>query len=239
MKSFLALVLVFLFGACGACQKLATQKTKILFSRVAASAVHVECGYDSDGDGEADSGGFGSGVVIAPGKVLTAGHVAVSCMRERGANPNAPMGIQVRGKKWESNATSVVISASADMAVISAPTPREILPVVFSQQELDIGDGVELFGGIPGFERQVVTGLVAREKDEESFVVTSAHCQPGWSGGPVFDSDGFAVGIVLATLIEGGGPCLYLSIKNAAESMGNTVVFDAPPECEADKCQML
>jgi S1-C subfamily serine protease len=237
MQSFLMLALVFVFGACGACQKLATQKTKILFSRVAASAVHVECGYDSDGDGEDDAGGFGSGVVIAPGKVLTAGHVAAACMLARGANPNAPLGIQVRGKKWESNATSVVISVSADMAVISAPTPKAILPVVFSQQELDIGDGVELFGGIPFFERQVVNGHVACEKDEENFVVTSAHCQPGWSGGPVFDSDGLAVGIVLATLIEGGGPCLYLSIKNVVESMGNTVVFDSPPEEETCECK--
>jgi S1-C subfamily serine protease len=237
MKSFLMLALALVFGSCGACQKIEAKRTQKLIGVALASSVHVECGYDKDGDGEADAGGFGSGAVIAPGKIITAGHVTTSCIRARGANPNDPVGITVHGDGWASDVFRAEISIVADIAILSAETPAAIPSVTFSDVDQIRGDFVEIFGGVPGFERQVITGLVARPKDEENFVVTSAHCQPGWSGGPVFNSDGLAVGIVLATLIEGGGPCLFLSVKNVIESAGTTVVFDAPPEVEKCECK--
>lgn len=140
-----------------------------------------------------DAGGavVGSGVCIhESGMILTTGHTV-----------NNVTALKVRwSDNTEQDATVMVVDADRDVAVVQVPGPRPAS---------EIGDAHALTMGAPlmaissprGLEFTAVSGIVSnthRLADKLPIIQTDLPFSDGSSGGPVFDSSGRLIGIVMA-----------------------------------------
>ena len=137
---------------------------------------------------------FGSGVVIAPGRVVTNRHVIADGVSYR---------VEHGGKKWP--ATLIGVDPDHDLAELSvvglgAPAVR-----VRASSTLAVGEKVYAIGAPEGLELTISEGLISglRDFDKGRVVQTSAAISPGSSGGGLFDSEGRLVGITTFYLKEG------------------------------------
>jgi tetratricopeptide (TPR) repeat protein len=145
-------------------------------------------------DAEGQVAGFGSGVVVAPSRVITNRHVienGVSFEVERGAN------------KWP--ATLVQLDPDHDLAELSV-VGLSAPPVEMRESStLTVGERVYAIGAPEGLELTISEGLVSglRDFDNARLIQTSAAISPGSSGGGLFDAEGRLVGITTFYLKEG------------------------------------
>lgn len=137
---------------------------------------------------------YGTGFYVSSnGDILTANHVVAGC----------------RTLTTEDGHSVQVVSrdASADLALLSADVKPDQVAVFRSGPAPRIGDTVVTFGfplpGILSSKGNVSTGILSASSELQNdirFVQISAPVQPGNSGGPVFDTSGHVVGIVVAKL---------------------------------------
>lgn len=139
----------------------------------------------------------GTGFVVAEGRVLTNNHVVDDCAR-----------MVARGAEGERVPARVLATdPRRDLALLSVP--REIgPPLTFRDQPpLRRGESVVTYGfplsGLLSSGPTLTTGDVsalAGLRDNPTNLQISAPVQPGNSGGPLLDSQGHVVGVVVSKL---------------------------------------
>ena len=139
----------------------------------------------------------GTGFVVAEGRVLTNNHVVDDCAR-----------MVARGAEGERVSARVLATdPRRDLALLAVP--REIgPPLTFRDQPpLRRGETVVTYGfplsGLLSSGPTLTTGDVsalAGLRDNPTNVQISAPVQPGNSGGPLLDSQGHVVGVVVSKL---------------------------------------
>ena len=137
---------------------------------------------------------YGTGFfVTSDGEILTNNHVVAGCHN-----------ISIRG-----SLPAEVISRdpASDLALVKADLKPSQIAVFRSGPAPRIGDAVVTFGfplpGILSSEGNVSTGVLSATtglQNDIRFVQISAPVQPGNSGGPVFDTSGHVIGVVVAKL---------------------------------------
>lgn len=145
--------------------------------------------------------GFGTGFFIGSrGYVLTCAHVL----------PSVGDGIVrfrtlAAAKELSGTATVIAADRDNDLAVLKIDVPSSVATVRLSRgTDLLAGEPVTVIGN-PGLGRTVLqstltTGVVSnadRSIIHHSFLQTSAPVNPGNSGGPMFDSRGEVIGVVV------------------------------------------
>lgn len=137
---------------------------------------------------------FGTGFFVSnDGEILTNNHAVAGC---RNLTINSGVPVQVISRDPASDLALVKAEIKPDQVAVfrSGPAPR-------------IGDTVVTFGfplpGILSSEGNVSTGVLSAAtglQNDIRFVQISAPVQPGNSGGPVFDTSGHVIGVVVAKL---------------------------------------
>ena len=149
-------------------------------ARLSSSLVKVQVSTSQGGIG------IGTGVVVAPGKVITNCHVTKDADRIQ---------LVQDGIQWD--VTAMAPDMHHDLCLLTVS--RLNLPAIKigSASKLHVGDEVAAagfaFGGKPHFSQGKVHGLYTF--DNSRVVRTSAQFAPGDSGGALIDRDGNLVGI--------------------------------------------
>jgi S1-C subfamily serine protease len=137
---------------------------------------------------------FGTGFFVSSdGELLTNNHVVSGC---RNLTIENGLPVQV-----------ITRDPSSDLALLKANLKPGQIAVFRSGPVPKVGDAVVTFGfplpGILSSEGNVATGIISAAtglQNDVRFVQISAPVQPGNSGGPVFDTSGHVIGIVVAKL---------------------------------------
>ncbi|MGH9583510.1 MAG: trypsin-like peptidase domain-containing protein [Bryobacteraceae bacterium] len=160
-----------------------------IFERVAPSVMVVE---SLDAKGSVST--LGSGVVIAPGRVVTNRHVI-----EDGAS----FRLEHDGKTWP--ARLIRVDPEHDLAELSVAGLNAPAVQVHDSSTLAIGEKVYAIGAPEGLELTISEGLISglRDFDKDRVIQTSAAISPGSSGGGLFDAEARLVGITTFYLKEG------------------------------------
>lgn len=132
----------------------------------------------------------GSGVVVAPDRVLTAAHVV-----DDAAGTDSRVGLGAGGVRYD----IVGIDRTRDLALLAASLPG-IQPIVWGDsRSLQRGDELIALGYPIGLESVSLTrgavSSVNQVVDGATFIQTDAAINPGNSGGALVDSRGRLVGI--------------------------------------------
>ncbi|QND50312.1 trypsin-like serine protease [Rhizobium lusitanum] len=142
--------------------------------------------------------------VTSDGWLLTNAHVVKDCKR-----------VEVKGKGDASNPR---IDAVNDLALVKISAPAPLKPMVFRKSPIRLGEDIVAIGfplaTLLADSVKVTTGNVnalAGILNDTRYIQISTPIQPGNSGGPVVDRDGFLLGITSATLS-----------KETADEMGIT-----------------
>ncbi|HLH03921.1 MAG TPA: trypsin-like peptidase domain-containing protein [Bryobacteraceae bacterium] len=156
------------------------------------STVHVR-------SGTATAQGSGSGIILAPHRVLTNAHVL--------------RGRRVEIEDWEGrrvHASLVMTSARRDLALLEAPALRGSPAMLGDSDLLRPGAPVLAIGNPFGFTGAISTGIVHRLAGHD-WICADLQLAPGNSGGPLADFQGRVVG--LNTMIAAGGLAFAISSR--------------------------
>jgi S1-C subfamily serine protease len=164
----------------------ATLSVPTIYQRVAPSVVTIRAGHD-----------LGTGVIVADdGTILTADHVVAG-----------DAGITVTfADGTVANATVVAADKKTDIAELSpVKRPQVVVPATLGGAA-DIGDAIVAIGNPLGLTDSVSAGVVSglnRTANTDTgkrtgLIQFDAAVNPGSSGGPLLDSRGMVVGIVVA-----------------------------------------
>ncbi len=187
-----------------------------LFRQVQPGIVRVEAGTNSGTDGLYESknreGVSGTGFFVSPTEVLTAGHIVYS-PAPRTQRQRSPL--YVRSPNGESfPAKQVGVDVHDDLALLSVAGDPHVHPLTLARRRPAVGSPA-LTIGAPGFELAALTvGVVSRAEearlgDADGYVLTTAlnvNAASGNSGGPVLNTDGEVLGLILSYEGERGDP---------------------------------
>jgi len=146
------------------------------------------------------SGGMGSGFAVGPNLIATACHVI------KGA-----AAIQLHF--WADHATArgqqVLCDERADVAFIATPLPQDAATLEFATSTPVQGEQIWVWGYPLGttiaLEPSVANGVVsATQTTREGFLALSVSGAPGSSGGPVLNSEGKVIGILVGSWVVDG-----------------------------------
>ena len=146
-----------------------------------------------------------SAVMLAPGRAVTAAHCT---------DMTTPT-LEVNGVKYP--VTEAYANTDRDLAILivpGAPCPCATVGTIAPNE----GDGVAVVGYPYGIARVVTYGEVqariVNSEDKREYVLTTASGAPGNSGGGVFDSYGYLVGIL--SMAADGYLTLYVEMQAVA-----------------------
>jgi S1-C subfamily serine protease len=164
-----------------AAQIVSAAPAEVVFERASESVLVIER-VDADGQRK----GFGSGVVTAPGMVVTSCHVVSGAAT-----------IQVRTSEGRLDARLAYPDPERDLCLLSVPQLVAQAAQIAGVDTLKVGQRVYAIGTPKGLERTLSEGLISSLRPRaRSFVIqTSAAMSPGSSGGGLFDEEGRLVGI--------------------------------------------
>lgn len=144
---------------------------------------------------------IGSGFIVGPNLVLTNRHV-VSDSKE--------VEVYFTGEDKAVNGKVIKLDKENDIALIEVVT-GDRKSLALATQSPDIGEDVLVFGTPYGFRGSVTRGIVSaldREISMENnvelkdLIQTDASTNPGNSGGPLVNSKGMVVGMMIAVYHE-------------------------------------
>jgi len=141
-----------------------------------------------------DSMKFGTGFVVSnQGHILTNNHVVAGC-RTLATRDGKPLQVLSR-------------NAGSDLALLQADFAPRAVAVFRTGPAPKLGDSVVAFGfplpGLLSSDGNVSVGILSATsgmQNDVRFIQISAPVQPGNSGGPLFDSSGHVIGVVVAKL---------------------------------------
>lgn len=172
---------------------------------------------------------LGSGVVIAPGRIITNRHVI-----EGGASFRVVHGV----KKWP--AKLIRVDADHDLAELSVIGLDAPVVAVRDSSKLAVGEKVYAIGAPEGLELTISEGLISglRDFDNGRVIQTSAAISPGSSGGGLFDAQGRLVGITTFYLKEGQSlnfalPAEWTLALNRQPANAPSALTQGSPESQA------
>ncbi|WFU06267.1 trypsin-like peptidase domain-containing protein (plasmid) [Rhizobium sp. CB3171] len=175
--------------------------SRILFALVASASIASNCYADSP---NYSGTGF---AVTSDGWVLTNAHVIEGCTR-----------IEVKGK---GDATDPRVDANNDLALIKIAAPEPSKPIIFRRAPTRLGEDLVAMGyplaTLLADSVKVTTGNVnalAGLRNDTRYIQISTPIQPGNSGGPVVDRDGFLMGITSATLSKETADQIGITAQN-------------------------
>jgi S1-C subfamily serine protease len=167
------------------------------------------------------AGGMGSGFVVAPdGLILTNSHVIRGAtMVEIVTHDGHSFGAKVVGD-----------DPDTDLALLKIDEPIKLTAAKLGDSKaLRPGQLVIAIGAPLGFQATVTAGVVSavgralrgeRGRMIEDLVQTDAALNPGNSGGPLVNSSGEAVGVVIAGIAGAHGLCFAVASNTAKFVMG-------------------
>lgn len=165
----------------------------------------------------------GSGVLIAPDKILTNCHVLA------GAASNGMIVIHSQTQKV-SKVEKYARLDGEDACLVFAPNAGGEPIEWGNSSSLKAGDTVHTFGH-PGGSTDVIWSegqyLARAEKGGDEFLLTANYCRPGSSGGPLLDDSGRLIGIVTAVqryVSRNGEPPRYGSCVSLTESTARALL---------------
>ncbi|MCV9942738.1 MULTISPECIES: trypsin-like peptidase domain-containing protein [unclassified Rhizobium] len=145
--------------------------------------------------------------VIGDGWLMTNAHVVQGCER-----------IEVKGK---GDASDPRIDATNDLALVKVQSTVPLKPVVFRQAPTRLGEDIVAVGyplaSLLADSVKVTTGNVnalAGLRNDTRYIQISTPIQPGNSGGPVVDRDGFLLGITSATFSKQAADEIGITAQN-------------------------
>ncbi|GGE08015.1 trypsin-like peptidase domain-containing protein [Rhizobium anhuiense] len=158
---------------------------------ISAAGLSMAIASQSFADEPMSSGtGF---AVTADGWILTNAHVVQDCGR-----------IEVKGK---GDAADPRIDATNDLAVVKITASEPLVPLAFRKSATRLGEDIVAVGyplaTLLADSVKITTGNVnalAGIRNDTRYIQISTPIQPGNSGGPVVDRNGFLLGITSATL---------------------------------------
>ncbi|MGC1484671.1 MAG: trypsin-like peptidase domain-containing protein [Candidatus Acidiferrum sp.] len=137
---------------------------------------------------------FGTGFVVSKqGHILTNDHVVAGC-KTLATSDGKPLQVLSR-------------NTSSDLALLQGNFAPTSIAIFRTGPAPKLGDAVVAFGfplpGLLSSEGNVSSGIVSATTglgNDVRFIQISAPVQPGNSGGPLFDSSGHVIGVVVAKL---------------------------------------
>lgn len=217
----------------------------------AATRSVVRVAVFSSAEGQRTLIGFGSGVVVAPGKIVTNAHVTEPARFDESVTFAI---IPSEGSRSYA-ATLMASVADKDLALLQLSDSQRLVPATFFSGV--VGDGVDVFA--IGYPANVDVALDQNEDDVlrpqipvktrgtvssgrtsksvDSLLHTAA-IAPGSSGGPLVDACGRVVGInSFGSMSDGGGAEFYfaISMRELSAFLNNqNVAFNAASgECRS------
>ncbi len=160
---------------------------QLVAQRIRPSVVSVRTERPEEG-----TRGQGSGVVMSKeGYILTNAHVVSNARRIKIALYD----------RHEYDATLVGVDLDSDLAVVKIDAPN-LIPAEWGDSEsTEVGSIVWAIGSPYGLDQTVTSGIISgkNRRDEEhqnrELLQTDAAVNPGNSGGPLVDANGFVIGI--------------------------------------------
>lgn len=190
-----------------------------LFAKLAPSIVRINV---SSADGKRRS--LGSGVVIAPGTVITNCHVA----------EGGPM-LQVKSGSRSYEARITVADQAHDLCKLDVPSMNAEPITIGQNDELRTGQKVVAIGAPVGLDLTISEGIVSslRAVDDGTLIQTTAPVSPGSSGGGLFDMRGNLVGIVTFQVTVGqnlnfAAPAEWIGKMKATQGNGIVTKLTGP-----------
>lgn len=153
---------------------------------------------------------LGSGVVIAPGRVITNAHVVCS-------THELSVAAEAGGAH---DATVTRTDPEMDLAELSAPTLRASPIALGDATTVVRGDPVYVFGNPRGLAFTLTSGVVSharRFEGDRLLIQVDAPINHGNSGGPLVDAQGRLIGIVTMRIRESDGIGLAVAVNHLYE----------------------
>jgi serine protease Do len=195
-----------------------------LAAKVSPAVVQITVtGFGPQDDKSKDGASFvirqraiGSGVILDPnGYIMTNAHVVEGAQQIRVVLPspaaNSPLEIVPLGKRQVLDAKLVGEDKDIDLALLKVEGHDFPTLPLGPNHAIRPGAFVIAIGSPEGLQNSVTLGIVSsvwRQPDPDRpmvYVQTDAPINPGSSGGPLVDLDGYVVGLNTFILSEGGG----------------------------------
>lgn len=161
-------------------------------------------------------GGHGTGIVIAPGKILTAKHVVFDEPKievEFADGTKRPATVLWMADGETDAATIAVDTAGITPATVDCRAPR-------------LGESVVSYGHPLSMRNVATFGRISNTEEPDGILMDLA-IAPGNSGGGIWSADGKLIGIAVAIATMPAHPMLPIAIP-----MGISVMQSLTPFCE-------
>ncbi len=146
----------------------------------------------------------GSGVLVDPsGLIITSSHVignatTVFISLEDGRRGKGVVigrsGAPLSGNYSMQNMPTTAETADLALIKVSFDAPTPYLKLADSDK-VKVGQKVLAIGHPYGFERSLTTGIISRVDKQRDRLQTDAAINPGSSGGPILDTQGYVLGV--------------------------------------------
>ncbi|CAN7691563.1 trypsin-like peptidase domain-containing protein [Rhizobium sp. LjRoot30] len=177
-----------------------------MFARIVMAGVLAVAAVVGAAAEEPKSSGTGF-AVTADGWLMTNAHVVDGCDR-----------VEVKGSGV---ATDPRIDATNDLALIKVNADTPMVPLTFRHAPIRLGEDIVAIGyplaDLLADSVKITTGNVnalAGLRNDTRYIQISTPIQPGNSGGPVVDRDGFLLGITSATFSKQAADQIGITAQN-------------------------
>lgn len=151
--------------------------------------------------------GTGSGFVIANEYVATNHHVI---------KDDKSISVRLIGSSEEFEGSLVVQDSKHDLAIIRVHSLKAPALMLSRNSTPEQGSKVYVYGNPRGLEGSFSSGEVAAIRGN-NYIQITAPISPGSSGGPVFDSRGYVIGVTVATIKDSQNLNLAIPIFHLIE----------------------
>ena len=195
--------------------RLESKSVEMIFEEVADSVVSIRVGIKQ---GEFIGQGQGSGFVFSKeGYIVTNNHVVEDFDAELGIEVVFTDGTIVRGD-------FVAADPDSDLAALKVILPEGIKPLTLSDSsKIKVGEPVIAVGNPFGLGSSLTTGIVSQTHrtlaTDSGYLIPSviqfdAAVNPGNSGGPLLNQEGYVIGVTTAGILKSVGEGISFAIPS-------------------------